>query len=171
MPVWTRRAALKSGLTATVGALGLAAVADPSVNALGSPAPAGIRPSRLALRLAAGSQGVAGKRAVHRRLRGDAAYADGELTHLDGRPAGAFASSSGVVGHSGRHAPSAIQSVCLHVFKLADGQLIGAGAGHSDSLVGEFALLGGTGRYSGVRGSYRISLEQSGHLVTIDLRT
>jgi hypothetical protein len=170
MPVWTRRAALKSGLTATVGAIGLAAV-DTSVPAFGTAVSPEARPNRLILRLVAGSRGVAGRRAAERRLRGDAAYAEAVLTHADGRHAGAFASSGGVVGHSGRHAPSAIQSVCLHVFKLADGQLIGAGAGHSDSLVGEYALLGGTGRYSGARGSYRISHERAGHLVTIDLRT
>ena len=40
----------------------------------------------------------------------------------------------------------------LHTFKLRDGTIIGSGT--SGALEGEFAILGGTGRYAGARGTY-----------------
>ena len=40
----------------------------------------------------------------------------------------------------------------LHTFKLRDGTIVGSGT--SGALDGEFAILGGTGRYAGARGTY-----------------
>ena len=40
----------------------------------------------------------------------------------------------------------------LHTFRLQDGTIVGSGT--SGRLDGEFAILGGTGRYAGARGTY-----------------
>jgi len=41
----------------------------------------------------------------------------------------------------------------LHTFSLADGTILGLGTATAGTA-SEFAIIGGTGRYSGVRGSY-----------------
>jgi hypothetical protein len=40
----------------------------------------------------------------------------------------------------------------MHTFKLGDGSIFGTGT--AGSLEGSFAVLGGTGRYAGVQGTY-----------------
>ena len=62
---------------------------------------------------------------------------------LDGQVVGAFA-SAGVPGSGGRFV--------LHSFELGLGTILGMGSGGLDE--GAFAVVGGTGRYAGARGSY-----------------
>lgn len=62
---------------------------------------------------------------------------------LDGQVVGAF-TSAGVPGSGGRFV--------LHSFELGLGTILGMGSGGLDD--GVFAVVGGTGRYAGARGSY-----------------
>jgi len=162
MTAWTRRTALKSGLGA-VGALGLASAAT------STPAIAAPREETIVLRVERVSAGVAGRRRSERRSRGDHAHVEARLIDAQGRAVGSFAATGSVVGGSGRHSSSAIHTVCTHVFVLPAGQILGAGAGHSDRLHGTYAVIGGTGRYAGARGSYTIAGGRSGDFVTIEL--
>ena len=163
MTVWTRRTALKSGLGA-VGAIGLA-------SSSAAPAFASTRSARdpIVLRMERTSGGVAGRRRSERRLRGDSSHVEARLLDARGRDAGSFAAAGSVIGDTRRHSRSAVHSLCTHVFVLTEGQIIGAGAGHSDRLHGTYAVIGGTGRYSGARGSYTIARGCSGDVVTIEL--
>ncbi|MGZ8694429.1 MAG: hypothetical protein ACXWYS_03215 [Gaiellaceae bacterium] len=74
---------------------------------------------------------------------GDHPTPQGRLVDQRGHPVGAF-SSAAVAGAGG--------SLELHTFDLAEGQIFGVGAGLPGQAT--FAIIGGTGRYSGARGSY-----------------
>ena len=85
-------------------------------------------------------------------MRGDRLTLRGELRHRpDGRAAGELHGASFALHGPGAHA-SDTERLELHTFKLHDGTIIGSGT--SGALEGEFAILGGTGRYAGARGTY-----------------
>lgn len=65
---------------------------------------------------------------------------------------------------------TAATSLELHTFSLADGSITGQGVGHAGA--GTFAIVGGTGRYAGARGTYTIerSLAESGGDGTAEFR-
>ena len=73
---------------------------------------------------------------------GDRATPRGRLVDRRERPLGSFSSAS-------LPAAAALE---LHTFELADGQIFGVGAGAIDEAT--YAVIGGTGRYAGARGSY-----------------
>jgi hypothetical protein len=75
----------------------------------------------------------------------------GEL--IDGKQGvtvGEFFAAGFAIG-GGVH-PAHGERVELHTFKLRDGTIIGSGT--AGQLEGVFAILGGTGRYAGARGTY-----------------
>lgn len=73
-----------------------------------------------------------------------------------GTKVGEFFATAHRLGTMGKAAPQAPGSLEQHTFVLADGSLVGSGiASAAADSEGEFAILGGTGRYTGARGSYR----------------
>jgi hypothetical protein len=55
-------------------------------------------------------------------------------------------------GKAAHHEPGSLE---VHTFVFSDGMLIGSGVANSaPDSEGQFAIVGGTGRYHGVRGSY-----------------
>ena len=85
-------------------------------------------------------------------MRGDRLTLRGELLHRpDGHAVGELHGASFALRGPGAHGSDA-ERLELHTFKLRDGTIIGSGT--SDALEGEFAILGGTGRYAGARGTY-----------------
>jgi hypothetical protein len=78
-----------------------------------------------------------------------------ELYGRDGAQAGNLYGAGFALRGPGEPAgPSRLE---LHTLELADGSIVGTGtigAGTGDLLEGSFAILGGTGRYAGARGTY-----------------
>jgi hypothetical protein len=72
----------------------------------------------------------------------------GQLQSPTGDHLGKF--SSGILPGSDGH-------VAVQRFTLTDGSLIGMGSGHLDGE--EYAVVGGTGRFAGAIGSYRVTLQ------------
>lgn len=58
--------------------------------------------------------------------------------------------------------PSAGSNLELHTLKLKEGTLFGIGANSRRHSPAEHAILGGTGKFVGARGSYRISHKPDG---------
>jgi hypothetical protein len=85
--------------------------------------------------------------------RGDTVFVTGALKDAAGEPAGAFFGTVIHLDANGGHGPysSALQET--HTFQLPGGNLVGMGVNAPDGE-GVFAIIGGTGRYSGVTGSY-----------------
>lgn len=144
----TRANVLKRGLLLLGGAIGIGAGAAGTKTALG-----GARRS--------GTMRLEGRgwilrtpdRAHGELLRpGDRGTVTGELVDGRGRTIGRFvgtrmAIASGLAPHA-----RADGSIELHAFNLVDGTIHGMGS----SLPGEtvFSIVGGSGRYAGVRGTY-----------------
>lgn len=74
-----------------------------------------------------------------------------------GAKVGDFFASAHRLGTLGKAHPHSPGSLELHTFVFADGStLVGSGiASAAAASEGEFAIVGGTGRYVGARGSYR----------------
>ena len=73
------------------------------------------------------------------------------LDRPDGEPVGELYGTAFALHGPGAQATDA-ERLELHTFKLRDGTIIGSGA--AGVVEGEFAILGGTGRYAGARGTY-----------------
>ena len=82
-------------------------------------------------------------------MKGDRVTGYGELLAADGTVAGHF-SSSYVALDSPFAAPGSLE---LHVLTLVGGTIHGIGA-TSGGLEEQFSILGGTGEFAGVRGTY-----------------
>jgi hypothetical protein len=80
------------------------------------------------------------------------------LEHADGTPAGTLASVA---------VPSTDGNAVLHTFTLNDGTILGIGP---SDLAGPHALVGGSGAYAGLSGSYGVRPHRDGHVVTFELR-
>ncbi|MGH2721943.1 MAG: allene oxide cyclase barrel-like domain-containing protein [Actinomycetota bacterium] len=87
---------------------------------------------------------------------GDRMTASGTL--LDGpagTPVGAFFGTYMGLHDPGHDGPEGIASLEHHTFRLAEGSIMGTGVGtRHDDEPDTFAIVGGTGRYTGARGSY-----------------
>jgi hypothetical protein len=84
--------------------------------------------------------------------RGDVVSVTGVLRDAAGRTADFYGTSSHL-DTPGGHPTWAAAALETHTFKFADGTLVGMGT----ALAGEesvFAVVGGTGKYSGATGSY-----------------
>jgi hypothetical protein len=72
-----------------------------------------------------------------------------------GRKMGDFFGTYHRLSTPGKTAHSEPGSLELHTFVFSDGTLVGSGvANSSPDSEGQFAIVGGTGRYHGARGSY-----------------
>ena len=90
------------------------------------------------------------------------------LDRPDGEAVGELHGTSFALHGAGTNvAPERLE---LHTFRLADGTIVGSGM--SGLLDGEFAILGGTGRYAGARGTYvaRLSRRELGGDGTAEFR-
>lgn len=148
----TRRSALARGLVLVGGLVGLGAA--------GAAGEAVAAPGATTLVLyAGGMRGFSHDRRHGELARsGDRVTFEGELRDRpDGRRVGELhAAAFTLRGPGGGGAAERIE---LHTFVLEDGTLVGSGAGGASG--GSFAILGGTGRFAGARGSY--VLRRSGH--------
>ena len=160
--IGTRREALKRGLVligAAVG-VGTAGKAITAADRSGAPTQAHGGNARRVEQLTLHGQqwhvSSTGLRPGELPDRGQRLLGQGELVD---RPGGAkvgefFASSFGI-DSPGRAGPDGAATLELHTFNLAGGSIIGTGTARA-SLDAEdvFAIVGGTGRYVGARGSY-----------------
>ena len=137
----TRRGALARGLLALGGLVGL--------GASGASAVRGARSFVLHARDVAGD--ARDERAGTVPMRGDRLTLRGDLFDEHGRAAGELHGAVMTLRGPGAH-ESAAERLELHTFKLRDGTIVGSGT--SGASEGEFAILGGTGRYAAARGTY-----------------
>jgi hypothetical protein len=159
----TRREALKRGLLLVGAAVGVGTAGKVAV---GGTSPAGTQPA---------STTPVGPRTeqftVHGRQwhvsstalrpgelpdRGHRLLGRGELVDQPGgEKVGEFFATSFGLDSFGRTGPEGAATLELHTFNLAEGTIIGTGTARA-SLDAEdtFAIVGGTGRYTGARGSY-----------------
>ena len=139
----SRRGVLTRGLLAAAGALGVGAAAR------AAPAPT----TELRLHGTSWRLDAPGRRRGEQIRRGDHGTVHGELLDAPGRTSLGrfFGSRMAVQSAPGGHV-RADASVEVHTFVLRDGTILGMGT----SLPGEslFAIVGGTGAYTGASGSY-----------------
>jgi hypothetical protein len=150
----SRRSVLKGGLAAVGGLFGLGAAAKVA----GGLADGGSRPPSQTITLHGRNWQISSqsRQAGEFPTAAEHMLISGEL--LDG-PEGSrlgdfYATYFGLSrpGHTGADGSSSLQT---HTFNLRDGTLVGTGTG-TPALDTEdtFAVIGGTGRYTGARGSY-----------------
>lgn len=142
-PKPSRRAVLGGVLGATAGVLGVAKLATSGSG--GDAAPTYLPVAGQSMNL----HGIDWRLSSPTRIAGklpaanDAPSAQGSLLDNNGNALGQFTSAA-LPGSGGRFH--------LHEFQLADGTLLGMGAGALSE--GVYAIVGGTGAYHGVAGSY-----------------
>lgn len=98
---------------------------------------------------------TAGRGAGAQREKGDQTLLRGALTAPDGSPAGELFASA--LTMPGPVIPDAPQTSRLEMqnLQLRDGTLIGMGAVYAqDDLPNRYTIIGGSGRYAGLRGTY-----------------
>jgi hypothetical protein len=96
------------------------------------------------------------RRAGELPTRGDRLLASGDL-HLapDGEKVGDFHAALFSLAAPGQVGPAGAGSLELHTFNLPDGSIIGTGTASPDpDREDTFAIIGGTGRFAGIRGTY-----------------
>lgn len=155
-----RRGLIRRGLQAAGGALGLGLLgrAAESPAAAAPVAPSVAEATTLTLR-------GRGWRLVSRDFRpgqypsaGDRATIFGELVgEADGEKVGEFYATSFYVDARFGDGPNAADSHQIHTLNLPDGTLSGVGTATFGPSPDTFAIVGGTGRYLGARGSYTVS--------------
>lgn len=139
----TRRSAVSRAMLALAGLVGLGAA-----GARADLAPA-VEPGAIVLygrnwRTSRGRRGELLSEGDRISVRGD--LIDG----VQGVSVGEFYAAAFAIG-GGSH-PAHGERLELHTFKLREGTIIGSGT--AGQLDGVFAILGGTGRYAGARGTY-----------------
>src|SRR4051794_14246741 len=151
----SRRSLLGRGLGLAAGAIGLGALRRPEA--------AGAATSKLDFRLHGRNFHfhAPDHRAGTVPAKGQRHTAYGELLDgLDGNVVGHFTAA-----HFSHDSPfaGAASSLEIHTFNLTDGTIHGLGSAVRGAE-GHFAVLGGTGRYAGARGSYvaRIHVREHG---------
>ena len=139
----TRRSLLKRALLGAGALFGLGAAGDAG-------AAAGSR--KLVLYVDGWSAAERNERAVEagRRHTTRSAVLDGP----GGRRVGELYALAFAVRSTGSLEPALVDRVEQHTFKLGDGTIIGSGS--ADGAEGAFAVVGGTGRYAGARGTYEL---------------
>jgi hypothetical protein len=142
----TRRSVLKRGLAFVGGLVGLGAAGEASAR----PARPGVGTLVLYARNMDSYSGS--RRSSKPAARGERLTGRGELLDRpDGKTVGEVYATTIAL-----HAPGASSADAdrleWHTFRLSGGTIIGSGA--AGGVEGQFAILGGTGRYAGARGTY-----------------
>jgi len=160
----TRRDALKRGLVLIGSAVGVGAAGKALTAGDTSPAPARATPAR-----AAGARTE--QITMHGRQwhvtsnalrpgelpnRGHRLLGQGELLDRPGgEKVGEFFATSYGIDSPARAGPDGAATLELHTFNLAGGSIIGTGTARAGlDAEDTFAIVGGTGRFVGARGSY-----------------
>ncbi len=143
VPVPSRRTMLKGGLLAVAGAAGWGAG---GLTSGGSSAPAASATAS-SLRL----HGARLKQATTGEPEPGRLSAHGELVDPSGGRLGSFSSTRLAVPAS---PGSEIPGAEFQIFELHDGAIFGLGTPRADGTKATYAIVGGTGRYSGAAGSY-----------------
>lgn len=92
-----------------------------------------------------------GRRFGERIQAGDATTVHGELVDGSGRVVGSFLGTR--LAAAGQPAAATADATLeLHTFTLEDGTILGMGSARAEGAA--FAVVGGSGRYAGMRGSY-----------------
>jgi hypothetical protein len=139
----TRRSAIRRGLLAFGGVVGLGAASK-----VGAATASG---GSLVLRAQHLQVHVGGQRATRMPASGEPAAAQGELEDERGRRVGEVHVALMPVHGPGRVSADA-GTMEWHTFHLEGGTIIGSGSAGTEG--GAFAIVGGTGRYAGARGTY-----------------
>jgi hypothetical protein len=143
----SRRSVLGRGLAFVAGAIGVGAVRRPEAARAAVPAATELRLFGRHFHLDAPS-----RRPGEVPTKGDRHTGYGELLDRpSGRPVGHFSAAHFTL--ESPFAPVAAASLELHTFSLREGTIHGLGLA-TRGAEGHFAVLGGTGRYAGARGSY-----------------
>jgi hypothetical protein len=148
----SRRSLLTRGLVLVGGAVGVGAgtaAARPAQEA------AGPKPLPETLTLAGRNWSLSTpERKPGERIRpGDHGTVTGELIDPSSKQHRGSFYASRLAFHSGLgRTPEADAAVELHTFKLDDGTIMGMGSAFPGETV--YAIVGGTGRYAGARGTY-----------------
>lgn len=146
----SRRSMLRRGLVLCAGALGLGAG---SASAATGRSPAAAQAQTLTLYGRNWQLAVPGQRFGRPPVAGDRARVHGELLdRVGGQKVGEFHSAWLQSSSPFGDAAFSLGSIELHTFTLTGGSLFGIGTAAGDE--GTFAVVGGTGRYAGARGSY-----------------
>ena len=149
----SRRGFLARGLALTVGALGLGAGRATASTAAIGPATQELTFHGRDLHLYGQN-----RRAGVVPTKGERLTAFAELLDRpSGRVVGEFSSAYFALASAFGALPAAAASLELHSFNLEDGTILGLGtaSGRGESV---FAIVGGTGRYAGARGTYAARL-------------
>jgi len=151
----SRRVAIKKGLLSAAGLVGLKGAGPLSPAAATATAPA---VTTLTLYGRNWCSYGPTKRAGELPARGDRLVASGDLhAGPGGDKVGEFHAALFHLGAPGQVGPAGAGSLELHTFLLPDGSIIGAGTGTPDpDRHDPFAIIGGTGRYAGARGTYAV---------------
>jgi hypothetical protein len=155
----SRRAAIRNGLLAAAGVFGVRAVgplvAVPPAGAADAGEVTGASTTTLTLYGRHWHTYASGKRAGELPARGDRLVASGDLHAApDGEKVGEFHAALFSLGAPSAVGPTGAGSLELHTIVLPEGSVIAAGTGSPDADRDDvFAVLGGTGRYAGARGT------------------
>ncbi len=155
----TRREALKRGLLLMGAAAGVGTAGKALAGGPNSGAPVQANRSRTEQLTLHGQQWHATSTELRPGQlpdRGHRLLARGELVaDRDGEKVGEFYATSFGIDSPGRAGPDGAATLELHTFNLADGSIIGTGTARAALDADDvFAIVGGTGRYVGARGSY-----------------
>jgi hypothetical protein len=151
----SRRDLLKSSLGIAAGAVGLGAAGRALRH--GSPAaatPGSKPPASLTILGRNWHVTTEGREPGDRPAAGDRTNVSGELVDAGGRKVGEFFGSATHVDSPFEQGPPAGMTLQTHTFRLADGTIHGTGTVSQEDGDTVFAVVGGTGRYHGIRGSY-----------------
>jgi len=154
----TRRTALRRGLLFLGGLVGIGAASRVAASS-GAAADAAGRdtPSAgggtLVLRAQHLQVHVGGRRATRMPDSGEPAAAHGDLVDENGRRMGELHVAVMPV-HGPGLASAATGAMEWHTFLLEDGTILGSGTAGTEG--GAFAIVGGTGRFAGARGTYTL---------------
>ncbi len=152
----TRRTILRSGILAigaVAGAVGLAGLGE-RIRSAPLAAADSTSPTAFVLRGTDWHLSAPGLRRGELPKRGDVVSVFGSLTKAGlVSDTGSFVASVQHLDTPGSHGPYALEQLETHTFRLGDGTIVGVGT-TTPGAESVFAIVGGTGRYLGVTGSY-----------------
>ncbi len=158
MHVWTRRGAMQSGIALLAGAVGLEVVGRMRVAAAPLPAlpSTGAAPITTLVLEARGLRAVpAGGHSGAPVARGEGVTLHADLVDASGTHAGTLTGVSHCTAVPFSSDDSPVGAVEMHTMTLRDGVILGMGASPAVAAgSAAFAVVGGTGRFAGARGSY-----------------